>query len=111
MDSRGASPRPATVGIMANNLLAARGSHPLTTVGKNWPSSFISRRPDLRFSRRYDYQRALNEDPKSIQQWFATVQSVLTRTVYNCYAEPAGYCEWRERRVVIPYCKQVISTI
>jgi hypothetical protein len=79
MDSRGASPRPATVGIMANILLAARGGYPPPTVGKNWPSSFISRRPELRsrFSRRYDYQRALNEDPKSIRQWFTTVQSVI----------------------------------
>jgi hypothetical protein len=79
MDSRGASPRPATVGVMANILLAARGSYPPPTIGKNWPSTFINRRPELRtrFSRRYDYQRALNEDPKSIRQWFATVQSVI----------------------------------
>ena len=35
MDSRGAAPRPATVGEMANILLAARGSQPPPTVGKN----------------------------------------------------------------------------
>ncbi|CEJ62624.1 hypothetical protein PMG11_11119 [Penicillium brasilianum] len=79
MDSRGAAPRPSTVRDMANILLAARGNQLPTTVGKNWPSTFINRRPELRtrFSRRYDYQRALNEDPKSIRKWFATVQSVI----------------------------------
>lgn len=66
MDTRGAALRPATVGEMANILLAACGSHPSSTVGVNWPSNFIKRRDGLRicFSRRYDYQRALNEDPK-----------------------------------------------
>ncbi|OOQ84502.1 hypothetical protein PEBR_29779 [Penicillium brasilianum] len=79
MDSRGAAPRPATVGEMANILLATRGSNPPPTVGVNWPSSFIKRRDELRsrFSRRYDYQRALNEDPKSIRQWFTTVQRTI----------------------------------
>jgi hypothetical protein len=69
MDSRGTSPRPATVGEMANILLAARGSQPSPTVGLNWPSTFIRRRDELRtrFSRRYDYQRALNEDPKTLR--------------------------------------------
>jgi hypothetical protein len=57
MDARGAAPRPSTVGEMANILLAARGDHPLATVGKNWPSSFVNRRDELRsrFSKRYDY--------------------------------------------------------
>jgi hypothetical protein len=79
MDSRGAAPTPATVRDMANILLATRGSQPPSTVGKNWPSIFIKRRDELRtrLSRRYDYQRALNEDPKSLQQWFLTVQSII----------------------------------
>ena len=69
MDSRRAAPRPATVGEMANILLAARGSQPPPTVGKNWPSQFIQRRDELRTrsSIRYDYQRALNEDPKALR--------------------------------------------
>jgi hypothetical protein len=41
----------------------------------------IGHQPSLtaapRFSRRYDYQRALNEDPKSLRQWFATVQRTI----------------------------------
>jgi hypothetical protein len=79
MDTRGAAPRPSTVRDMANILLAARGNQPPTTVGKNWPSTFVNRRPELRtrFSRRYDYQRALNEDPKSLRQWFTTVQRII----------------------------------
>jgi Tc5 transposase DNA-binding domain/helix-turn-helix, Psq domain len=79
MDSRGAAPRPSTVREMANILLAARGSTPPLTVGVNWVSKWIKRRDDLRtcFSRRYDYQRALNEDPKSLREWFATVQRVV----------------------------------
>ncbi|KAJ5279887.1 hypothetical protein N7478_005259 [Penicillium angulare] len=57
MDTRGAAPRPATVREMANILLAVRGSYPPPTVGKNWPSSFINRREEIRlcFSRCYDY--------------------------------------------------------
>jgi hypothetical protein len=64
---------------MANILLATRGSYPPPTVGKNWPSTFINRREEIRsrFSRRYDYQRALNEDPKSLREWFTTVQRVI----------------------------------
>ncbi|KAJ8228343.1 hypothetical protein LV160_008867 [Aspergillus fumigatus] len=79
MDTRGAAPRPATVAEMANILLAARGTNPSPTVGKNWPSAFIKRRDELRtrFSRRYDYRRALNEDPKSLREWFATVQCII----------------------------------
>ncbi|KAJ5737298.1 uncharacterized protein N7483_002423 [Penicillium malachiteum] len=46
---------------MANILLAARGSHPPPTVGKNWPSTFI------------------NRHPKSIQAWFTTVQQVIDK--------------------------------
>ena len=79
MDSRGAAPRPATVGEMANILLTARGTNPSPTVGKNWPSKFINRREEIRsrFSKRYDYRRALNEDPKSLREWFTTVQHVI----------------------------------
>jgi hypothetical protein len=68
MDSRGAAPRQSTVREMANNLLAARGDTSPVTVSKNWPAAFIDRREELRsrYSKNYDYQRALNEDPKSL---------------------------------------------
>ena len=79
MDSRGAAPRPTTVREMANILLAARGLTPPPTVGVNWASNFVKRRDELRtrFSRRYDYQRALNEDPKAIKEWFLMVQRAI----------------------------------
>jgi hypothetical protein len=81
MDSRGAAPRPSTVREMANILLAARGTDCPPTVGLNWSSSFVKRRDELRtrFSRRYDYQRTLNKDPKSLRAWFATVQRVVNK--------------------------------
>ena len=52
---------------------------PSPTVSKNWPSNFVNRRDELRtrFSKRYDYQHALNEDPKLLREWFATVQRVI----------------------------------
>jgi hypothetical protein len=48
MDTRGAAPRTATIGEMANILLAEHGSQPPPTVGKNWPSKFVERRDELR---------------------------------------------------------------
>lgn len=79
MDTRGAAPRPSTVRDMVNILLAARGNQLPTTVGKNWPSTFVNRRPELCicFLRRYNYQRALNEDPKLLRQWFTIVQYII----------------------------------
>ncbi|KAJ5280958.1 hypothetical protein N7478_006330 [Penicillium angulare] len=79
MDQRGAAPRPSIVREMANILLAERGSTPSSTVGINWSTNFVKRREELRtrFSKRYDYQRAQNEDPKSLRIWFKTVQCVI----------------------------------
>jgi hypothetical protein len=56
-DSRGATPRRATVRKIADILLAARGITPPLTVGINWVSNFIKRRNEIRtrFSRRYNY--------------------------------------------------------
>ena len=72
LDSRGFLPRLAAVEDMANKLLTARGKD---KVGKNWASNFVRRTPELktRFNHKYDYQRALNENPKVIQQWFEHV--------------------------------------
>ena len=70
IDIYGAASRSATVREMANILLAARGSYSLSTVEKNWLSIFINCCPELciYFLRRYNYQKTLNEDPKSIRQ-------------------------------------------
>lgn len=79
IDLRGAAPRPSTVREMANILLAKRGSTPSLPVGKNWASNSINRYDELctRFSRHYNYQRAQNEDPKSLREWYNTVQRVI----------------------------------
>jgi hypothetical protein len=47
---------------MANKLLADRDA---PYVGPRWVSNFIKQQPELRtrFTRKYDYQRILCEDP------------------------------------------------
>lgn len=71
-------PRLRDVEDMANQLLRARDA---SGVGKNWASSFVRRRPELRtrFSRKYDYQRAKCEDPKVIGERFTLVQNVKAK--------------------------------
>src|ERR1700722_15711014 len=61
LDSRGFLPRLAAVEDMANKLLAAHGKD---KAGVNWASNFVKRTPELktRFNRKYNYQRAQNED-------------------------------------------------
>ena len=63
--ARGFPPRLADVATMANSLRAERN---LGHVGVNWPSTFVKRQPELtvRFNRKYDYKRALCEDPEVI---------------------------------------------
>jgi hypothetical protein len=59
----------------ANNLLAARGEGP---VGKHWVARFNARTPEveLRCSRPYDCQRALNEDARAIELCFKLVSRI-----------------------------------
>ena len=61
LDSRGFPPRIEGVKDMADLLLMMRGAK---RVGKQWAYRFIRRHPELktRFSRAYDFQRALYED-------------------------------------------------
>ena len=71
MDKRGAPLRPTTVRDIANILLANRDtSKPPSTVGINWVYNFVRRYDSLktRFSRKYDYKRALYEDLKLIRE-------------------------------------------
>jgi hypothetical protein len=73
---------------MADCLLAERHRAP---VGQNWAASFVKRRPKLKvkFNRKYDYRRALCEDPKVIRGWFHLVEnmkakySILDNDIYN----------------------------
>ena len=76
---------------MANLLLSKRGTTPVKTVGDKWVYNFTKRTPELqaRFSRRYDYQRAKQEDPRVIQKWFTTIKAmvvqhgILPEDIYN----------------------------
>ncbi|EAQ93895.1 hypothetical protein CHGG_02130 [Chaetomium globosum CBS 148.51] len=64
---------------------------PAMTVGENWVQRLLHRHPHLetKYSRKYDYQRALCEDPEKISAWFARVQrtineyGVLDSDIYN----------------------------
>jgi hypothetical protein len=78
LDSRGFSPRKADVEDMANLLLAKRDAR---RGGKCWTDRFIARRPELctHFSRPYDYQRALQEDPDVLNAWFRLVVNMRTK--------------------------------
>ena len=88
LDSCAFPPRMRYVEKMANILLRARNTSP---IGKNWASSFIRRRPDLRtrLNRRIDYQRVLNEDPIAYRAWFKLVSDtieehdILPEDIYN----------------------------
>jgi hypothetical protein len=78
MDDAGFSPRLEGVEDMANYILTSRGKR---RVGKLWAHRFVKRTPELktRFSRSYDFQRALCEDPKLIEDWFQLVTNMKTK--------------------------------
>ena len=80
MDARGAALTLPMLRDMANLLLSAKKSTS-TIVGVNWPSRFIKRHPRLstQLSRKYDYQRALSEDPRIIAPWFNLVQNTIEK--------------------------------
>jgi uncharacterized protein YoaH (UPF0181 family) len=63
--ARGFPLRLAAVANMANSLRAKRN---LGYISLNWPSTFVKRQPELivKFNQKYDYKRALCEDPKVI---------------------------------------------
>ena len=75
---RGIPPSKAHVQDMADRLLRERGGKP---TGKNWVNNFIKHTPELRtpWSRPYDRQRAVCEDPAIIRPWFSLVQSVKAK--------------------------------
>ena len=80
LDSRGFPPTKALLRDMADKLLEARGGEP---IGIRWPDNFVKRTPELktRWTRRYDRQRALTEDPEAIGAWFDLVAA--TRAQYG----------------------------
>lgn len=78
LDLRGFPPRLEDVEDMANVLLATRRAGP---VGKRWKYRFVQRRQELktRYSRAYDFQRALCEDPAKIDAWFRLVKNMRAK--------------------------------
>jgi hypothetical protein len=84
LDARGFPPRLAAVKDMADSLLAERHRDP---VGQNWAANFVKRQPELKvkFNRKYDYKRALCEDPKVIRGWFRLVEHTKAKYGQTCY--------------------------
>ncbi|APA14250.1 hypothetical protein SS1G_11952 [Sclerotinia sclerotiorum 1980 UF-70] len=78
MDLRGFPPKLKNVEDMANDILESRGAK---RVGKLWAHRFVKRRIELktRFSRVYDFQRALCEDPKLLEEWFRLVANMRAK--------------------------------
>ena len=78
LDSRGFPLRIDGVRDMANLLCTTRHAKP---VGHHWPYHFVRCRPELktRFSRAYDFQRALCEDPDQINAWFQLVANMRAK--------------------------------
>lgn len=85
MDEREFPPRVSAVRDMANILLSARNSPENTPppVGKNWTRRFVDRHDQLhsKYTRKFDHQRALCDDPKAIGDWFRLVGN--TRIKYG----------------------------
>ena len=67
--SRGYPPRKQIVEDTANMLRRLRGKKP---VGKNWVNNYVSRTPEVQLiqSKKYNYQRAKQEDPQVISEHF-----------------------------------------
>jgi len=69
---------------MADLLLAKRTmstSSPPPTVGQHWVQNFTKRHIeiDLKYFRKYDYQRAKCEDLQTIRNWFYLVQNIIAK--------------------------------
>jgi hypothetical protein len=91
LDDRGMPPTIGYIRQMADLLLRERGSVVLldasvtaavdetTTIGEKWVRRFLDRRLDLKskYLRKYDYQRALCEDPEKVLGWFQRVQKTI----------------------------------
>ncbi len=91
MERRGFPPYIIDVRRMAQSLIDSRGSKSPKPIGKKWIYKFLKQHPqlDARLARSYDSQRAKNEDPKIINQWFQRVRQVreqygiLDADIYN----------------------------
>ncbi|EDN92813.1 hypothetical protein SS1G_08678 [Sclerotinia sclerotiorum 1980 UF-70] len=78
MDERGFASKLNGVEDMANYILESQGAK---KVGKLWAHRFVKRYPELKtcFNRVYNFQRALCEDPKLIEEWFRLVSNMRAK--------------------------------
>ena len=92
LDRRGFPPQIIDVRRMADVLVAARGEQPSpSSLDKLWVSRFIKAQPELqtKWNRKRNVQRALAEDPVTIQAWYQLIQDtyqeygILDEDVYN----------------------------
>ena len=84
MDERGLPVRTTSIRDMANLLLQKRTSTDASStrqVGIQWPYNFVRRHDTLqtRYNRKYDYKRALCEDPIVIRDWFRLVRNTIAK--------------------------------
>ena len=86
MSNRGLLVRIYSIEQIANLLLQKRSvtsqeNANAVTVGKCWARNFIRRKPTLqtKYIRKYDYQRALCEDPVKLRAWFRLVQNTISK--------------------------------
>ena len=64
---------------MASHILSKRVGKK-TEVGMNWTSRFVKRSNlKTKYYRRYDYARAVNEDPNAIKQWFDLFNNMVKK--------------------------------
>jgi hypothetical protein len=90
-DKRGVPPRHSHVREMAEIVLQGDSKTLPQPIGPNWVTNFIKRHPEVksRFARRYNYQRALLEDPKVVNTWFEDLKAqcdekgILEEDIYN----------------------------
>ncbi|APA13989.1 hypothetical protein SS1G_11203 [Sclerotinia sclerotiorum 1980 UF-70] len=78
MDERGFAFKLSSVEDIANYILESQGAK---KVGKLWAHRFVKRCLELKmhFNRVYDFQRALCEDPKLIEEWFGLVSNIWAK--------------------------------
>ncbi|KAF4546842.1 Hypothetical protein D9617_195g075130 [Elsinoe fawcettii] len=77
----GFPPRATDVRDIANLILKNKNPQKPETVGQKWVYNFVKRTPQLAsvYNRKFDYQRACQEDPKVIQAWFDLVQETIDK--------------------------------
>ena len=77
--TQGLHPQCIIVEEMANTILRTKQPAQPQRIGKNWVANFIKRYPQLRsvYNRKFNYQRAVCEDPEEFRKWFEKVQKTI----------------------------------